>query len=134
MSETKNFLGSGWSFPVNVDSVTGQVEESSGEEKIAQSIQLILRTRKGERIMNPEFGCDLVKYTFAEMNYTVMSEIELEVKKAIILWEPRVIDVEVSCRIDDTMDGVLLIDISYVVRSTNNPYNLVYPFFLTEAV
>jgi phage baseplate assembly protein W len=84
--------------------------------------------------MRPEYGCDLAKYTFAEMNYTVMSEIEIEVKKAIILWEPRVIDVEVICRLDDHTDGLLLIDVSFVVRSTNNPYNLVYPFYLTEAV
>jgi phage baseplate assembly protein W len=133
MGAEKNFLGSGWAFPVSVDSVTGRVGESSGEEKIAQAIQLILQTRKGEQIMRPEFGCDLARYTFAEMNYTVMSEIEIEVKKEIILWEPRVIDVEVTCKMDSETDGLLLIDISYVVRSTNNPYNLVYPFYLNEA-
>jgi hypothetical protein len=133
MGTEKSFLGAGWDFPVDADSVTGRVSENQGEEKIAQAIQIILQTRKGERMMRPEFGCDLSRYTFAEMNYTVMSEIEIEVKKAIILWEPRVIDVEVSCHMDSETDGVLLIDISYVVRSTNNPFNMVYPFYLNEA-
>jgi hypothetical protein len=134
MEKEKKFLGAGWNFPVEVDNVSGRVAESMVEEKISQSIRMILQTRKGERLMRPEFGCDLAKYTFAEMNYTVMSEIELEVKKALILWEPRIIDVEVSCHIDEDMEGVLLIEISYVVRSTNNPYNMVYPFYLTESV
>jgi phage baseplate assembly protein W len=134
MEKEKKFLGAGWNFPVDVDNVSGRVAESLAEEKISQSIRMILQTRRGERVMRPEFGCDLAKYTFAEMNYTVMSEIELEVKKALILWEPRIIDVEVSCHIDEDMEGVLLIEISYVVRSTNNPYNMVYPFYLTESV
>jgi hypothetical protein len=134
MGTEKNFLGAGWDFPVDADRVSGHVNENFGEEKIAQAIRIILQTRKGERLMRPEFGCDLAKYTFAEMNYTVMSELEIEVKKAIVLWEPRVIDVEVSCHMDDETDGLLLIDISYVVRNTNNPYNLVYPFYLNEAV
>jgi hypothetical protein len=134
MEKEKKFLGAGWNFPVEVDNVSGRVAESLAEEKISQSIRMILQTRRGERVMRPEFGCDLAKYTFAEMNYTVMSEIELEVKKALILWEPRIIDVEVSCHIDEDMEGVLLIEISYVVRSTNNPYNMVYPFYLTESV
>ena len=132
MNEQKKFLGTGWSFPVRVDEMTGRVVEASAEEKIAESIKLILQTQRGERIMRPDFGCNLRTYTFSEMNYTTMNEIEQDVRQALVLWEPRITDVDVRCRIATGRDGVLLIEISYVVRSTNNPYNMVYPFYLTE--
>ena len=132
MNEQKKFLGTGWSFPVRVDEMTGRVVEASAEEKIAESIKLILQTQRGERIMRPDFGCNLRTYTFSEMNYTTMNEIEQDVRQALVLWEPRITDIDVRCRIATGRDGVLLIEISYVVRSTNNPYNMVYPFYLTE--
>lgn len=134
MNDQKNFMGIGWAFPVQAEQLTGRVKESGYEENIASCIKIILQTQKGERVMNPEFGCNLQKYAFSQMNYTVMSEIEADIKNALIMWEPRIINVEISCRMDDSDKGVLLIDISYVVRSTNNPFNLVYPFYLNESV
>lgn len=132
MDEKKEFLGTGWEFPVGVNSSTGRVKESSFEENILRSVKVIIQTQKGERIMRPEFGCNLRRYAFSEMNYTVMSEIEQDVREALVLWEPRITDIEVKCRPDSSRDSVLLINISYVVRSTNNPYNMVYPFYLNE--
>lgn len=129
MSEKKDFLGRGWRFPVNVSRVTGRIEESAHEDSIAECIKIILGTSRGERVMRPEFGCGLKGYTFAEMNYTTLSEIEGDVKNALVMWEPRIIDVEVSCHNDG---AVLYVNISYVVRSTNNPFNMVYPFYLNE--
>lgn len=129
MTEKKDFLGRGWQFPVSVSRVNGRIEESVHEDSIAQSIKIILGTSRGERVMRPEFGCGLRSYTFAEMNYTTLSEIEADVKNALVIWEPRIIDVEVNCRSDGS---VLYVNVSYVVRSTNNPFNLVYPFYLNE--
>ena len=129
MSEKKEFLGRGWSFPINVSRVTGRIEESAHEDNIAECIKIILGTSRGERVMRPEFGCGLKSYTFAEMNYTTLNEIEADVKNALVMWEPRITEVEVSCQNDGTM---LYINISYVVRSTNNPFNMVYPFYLNE--
>lgn len=129
MSEKKDFLGRGWKFPVSVSRVTGRIEESAHEDSIAESIKIILGTSRGERVMRPEFGCGLKGYTFAEMNYTTLNEIEGDVKNALVMWEPRIADVEVKCHSDG---AVLYVNISYVVRSTNNPFNMVYPFYLNE--
>ena len=128
----KDFLGRGWGFPVRLNHVSGRVEESAWEQSIADSIQIILRTQPGERVMRPDFGCRLREFVFQEMNYTALSQMEKEVRRALTMWEPRIIDLEVRCRQDTISNGRVLIDISYVVRSTNNPYNLVYPFYLTE--
>lgn len=132
MYNEKAFLGKGWKFPVSVDKISGRISESSYEENIMDSIKIILETQKGERIMRPEFGCNLKSYTFAEINYTVTSAIEEDVMNALIMWEPRIIDINVKCNRVNTVEAVLNIDISYVVRSTNNPYNMVYPFYLNE--
>lgn len=129
MNEKKEFLGRGWKFPVGVSRVTGRIEESSYEDNIAECIKIILGTAQGERVMRPDFGCRLREYTFAEMNYTTLNEIERDVKNALVMWEPRIIDVEVNCHNDG---AVLYVNISYVVRSTNNPFNMVYPFYLNE--
>lgn len=128
----KSFLGRGFRFPVEADPVTGKLETVSYEEDIKQAVYIILMTRKGERVMRPEFGCGIHDFAFGSMDYTSISLMEKSVLEALILWEPRIQDTEVEIRMDEQESGKLLVNISYVVRSTNNPYNLVYPFYINE--
>lgn len=128
------FLGVGVKWPPQVDRMTGRFMTSSYEENIKESIQIILMTRKGERIMRPEFGCGIFQYAFGTMDYTSFSRMEKEVEEALYTWEPRIHEIEVSVSQDEQKDGVLNIGISYVVRATNNPYNLVYPFYINEGL
>lgn len=128
----KSFLGRGFRFPITADSVTGKIETVSYEEDIKQAIYIILMTRKGERVMRPEFGCGIHEFAFGSMDYTTLSLMEKSVTEALILWEPRIRDAEVEIGLDEQDSGRLLVNINYVVRSTNNPYNLVYPFYINE--
>lgn len=113
------------------DPVTGRIRMCNGEDDIAQAVRLILNTRKGERVMNPDFGCRLCDFAFETFSQSVRSEMIEEVKKALILHEPRISDIEVA--IDDTSpEGRIVLDISYVVRATNNRYNMVFPFYIEE--
>ena len=130
----KAFLGTGFGFPIEVDEVTGRFKMSSEEENIRQSIELILMTGKGERIMRPEFGCGLKEYIYETMDYTTLVSIEHEVKEALDKWEPRITDVKVQVTPDSARSNVILIHISYKARITNNPYNMVYPFYLQEGL
>ncbi len=130
-----SFLGNGWSFEVTPDPVTGRIRMCGGEDDIAQSVRLILNTRRGERVMRPDFGCRLCDFAFESFSQSVRSEMIEEVKNALILHEPRISDIEVT--IDDNADdsvneGRIVLDISYVVRATNNQYNLVFPFYIEE--
>lgn len=129
MRQNNEFLGKGWKFPVEVNRVSGAFEDASYEDSIAQSVRIILGTARGERVMRPEFGCGLKSYAFTQMSYTVLSEIERDVQSSLGAWEPRITDIEVKCHADG---AVLYVDVSYVVRSTNSTYNLVYPFYLNE--
>jgi phage baseplate assembly protein W len=125
----KGFLGVGWKFPVTVDETTGRVRTSQYEEDIQEAIRVIMMTRKGERLMRPDFGCGIHDYLFAGMDYSATSRMSLEVQQALTEWEPRITDVEVGV---DTEGGRLMIRVAYVVRATNNLFNMVYPYYLSE--
>lgn len=127
-----DFLGTGFHFPIEVDEVTGRFKMSSGEDNIKESIELILMTAKGERVMRPEFGCGLKQFVYETMDYGVMIQMEHEVKEALERWEPRITDVEVEVSPDTGAENVIQIKISFRARSTNNPYNMVFPFYLQE--
>lgn len=126
------FLGRGFGFPVNVQTATGQFRESAGEEDIRQAIHLILSTRKGERVMRPEFGCDIYNFMFGTMDDTSIHLMEEAVTEALLRWEPRIRDLQVRAAMSGADTGVIEFHIQYVVRSTNSMYNMVYPFFMSE--
>ena len=137
MGDNKNgmeFLGTGFSFPVMPDAATGRFMSSSFEEDIKEAIYIILMTKKGERLMRPDFGCGIHDFAFASLDYTTVSQMEKSIKEALIKWEPRIRDISVEVSQDTPQNGKALISISYVVRSTNNPYNLVFPFFINEGI
>lgn len=127
----KEFLGKGWKFPVNVDA-QGQIAMSEHDQDIQEAIWIILSTPKGERVMRPDFGCGIHQFVFAVMNTTTRSLIENSVREALTLWEPRIELVNVATSGSKIHEGILLISIDYKVRTTNNQFNLVYPFYLTE--
>lgn len=127
-----DFLGRGFGFPVSVRNATGQFKESAGEEDIRQAICIILSTRKGERVMRPEFGCDIYNFMFGTMDDTSVYLMEEAMREALIRWEPRIRDIEVQGQLSQADSGVIEFHIAYVVRSTNSKYNMVYPFYISE--
>ncbi len=131
-NSVKAFLGTGWKFPVGIDKATGRIQMSSNEESIRESIRIIIGTRKGELPMHPDFGCGIQEYAFETADYTTLYAMKTEVEHALIRWEPRITDVYARVSDEQIDEGVLMIDVSYVVRATNNQYNLVYPFYISE--
>lgn len=124
-----NFLGRGWSFPV--DASDGDVDLVEGETDIEQSIRVILSTAPGERVMRPNFGCGIHSYVFEAVDTTRLTLIEDEVRDALVEWEPRIEVLAVDAELADRSTGRLDVDVEYRVRRTNNEFNLVYPFYLT---
>lgn len=129
---SKDFLGRGWKFPIEVDPLTGRIRSVEHEDDIAEAIKIIITTIRGERIMRPDFGSGIESYLFEGNNATTAQMIKNEVLQAIISWEPRVHEVEVEVEPDPHADHRLNITIQYTVRTTNNLYNLVYPYYLYE--
>lgn len=128
----KNFLGKGWKFPVAVDTATGRIAMSEYEQDIKESIWIILSTSKGERVMRPDFGCGIHDYVFASLNTTTINLVQNSVREALTLWEPRIELIKVDVSQEKAHEGKLEVSIDYRVRTTNNRFNLVYPFYVKE--
>lgn len=128
----KEFLGKGLKFPLQVDPRTGKFAMVSQEEDIREAIGIILNTVRGERVMRPGFGSNVIEYTFSAASSSMLQSIAYEVREQLLLQEPRIVDVEVICSEMNRMSGAIVIEVSYTVRSTNNRYNHVYPFYMTE--
>lgn len=127
--DNKDILGTGWSWPVEVDG-RGGISMSRHETDIQQSIRVILGTAKGERRMRPNFGCDVHTLIFAPNNATTWGLAVHYVEEALGWWEPRIEVSGVDCHPDPEDASRLLIDIKYRIKGTNDARNLVYPFFL----
>ncbi len=128
----KEFLGRGWKFPVMADAKTGRISMSEYEQDIKEAIWIILSTAKGERIMRPDFGCGIHDFVFASINIATLTLIENSVRESLTMWEPRIELMDVKISSDEINNGKLMISIDYKVRTTNNRFNLVYPFYLKE--
>ena len=129
-----SFLGVGWKFPIDVDSVTGRIRTVSGDDDVMESIGIILKTCHGERVMRSTFGADINQFVFDSMNDSRIHLLQREIIKAITDWEARVQDVEVDIKTDDADSSRLLCHVSYRVRRTNNLFNQVYPFYINEGI
>jgi hypothetical protein len=105
----------------------------SGVADIRESLRILLGTAQGERIMLPGYGCDLWQSVFRDLTTTLATELKDMVQQAIVLWEPRIDVLSIDVSTDPVQEGVILIDVSYVVRATNTRDNLVYPFATREA-
>ena len=132
MEKGKEFLGRGLKFPLQVDPKTGKFALVEEEEDIRESIGIILRTVRGERVMRPDFGTDVMEYLFAPINDTLQDGISFDLQEDLLYQEPRIRDVEVKVLEPAGPEGSVTVEVSYTVRSTNSRYNHVYPFYVTE--
>jgi uncharacterized protein len=124
-----DFIGNGVAFPLRVGT-SGGLATVSREREIEEAIRIILMTTPGERPMRPEFGCGIHEYVFAPADSTTAGLVAFEVTRALERWEPRIEDIDVDVDVDDVADGMLVVAISYVIRGTNDPRNLVFPFYV----
>ncbi|HVZ40993.1 MAG TPA: GPW/gp25 family protein [Candidatus Kapabacteria bacterium] len=127
----REFLGTGWKFPVRVNA-RGGLSFVSHEQDIEESIWIVLGTAKGERLMEPAFGCGIHNYVFAPNDPSTRGAIAHEVHKSLSEYEPRIIVENVRVESVEGEENRLLIYVDYRVRSSNSKRNMVYPFYLTE--
>ena len=132
MNPDKAFLGRGWGFPPSFDKASKGIVMLEEEKDIESSLEILLSTRLGERIMAPNYGCNLDEMVFEAMNLTLVTYLKDLVEHAILYFEPR-IDLE-NLDVDTSLEaeGILLIKIDYTVRATNSRFNFVYPFYKNE--
>lgn len=128
----KEFLGRGWDFPPSFDKTDQKTVMTSDRQDIEGSLEILLGTRKGERVMRPDYGCNLDEMVFESFNLSMKTYLADMVETAILYHEPRIEPLEI--KIDDSFiyEGRLMIEIDYIIRATNSRFNMVYPFYLEE--
>ena len=127
-----NFLGRGWTFPPTFLKDNGSVEMVSDVNDIVQSMKIILSTRKGERLTNPHFGCAMHDYLFEPINEITVNMITDAIKNALIEYEPRIIIEDINVDFAEQLEGIVNIELNYVVRKINTRHNIVFPFYKIE--
>jgi Bacteriophage baseplate protein W len=123
------FEGHGWRFPIGLDA-SGAIADASEDNKVRQSIEIILRTAPGERVMRPDFGCQIHDLVFDTISGAMVGQVASVVASALATWEPRIDVLSVNPRQDTDDPTRLLIEIQYRLRSTNSRFNLVFPFYV----
>jgi uncharacterized protein len=128
------FLGRGWSFPPTFDRAADGVRMLEGEDDVASSLAILLSTARGERVMVPQYGCNMDELVFEDLDTRMRTLMADKIASAILYHEPRVELERVGVDDDpvEALEGRVLIGVTYRVRETNSRFNFVYPYYRDE--
>ena len=124
-----DFRGSGWRFPI-LPQAGGGLGYVGLDDNVAQSVELLLRTAAGERLMRPEFGTTVPSMVFEADSEQHLFQLEQALLDALRRWEPRVEVDSVQAVPEPAQDGVVKVTVVYRVLRTNTVRNLVFPFYV----
>lgn len=129
MSFTESLIGRGMKYPLQVDP-SGKVSQSLSFDRINQSIQIILDTPKGDRLLMPEFGSRIQYLRFDPLDKILMDKIDQYVREDLREWEKRIIVTRVEFQ--DSPDlrdrNILMVKVHYKLINSDIDGNYVYPF------
>jgi uncharacterized protein len=126
---SQEIIGRGWTFPPQINP-RGGMSLTFETNELAQSIEVILSTGLGERVMRPHFGCRLHELVFAPINIQTLAQARRYVEQALGMWEPRIRVTQVIVSPDPNETSRLLVEIEYEIKTTRDRRSLVYPFYL----
>lgn len=132
ISNNADFLGKGWSFPPTFNRGLRTVEMTEKKEDIECSLQVLLTTTVGERVMQPKYGCNMEELLFEPLDTGTKTLIKDKIKTSILYFEPRIDATKIEINTQNEIEGELLIEIEYVIRATNSRYNFVFPYYKNE--
>jgi phage baseplate assembly protein W len=102
------------------------------EADIASSLEVLLTTTRGERVMLPQYGCNLDELLFESLDTRMKTLMADKVESAILYYEPRIELESVRLNDDQELEGVVLIEVTYRVKTTNSRFNFVFPYYKRE--
>lgn len=132
MTGNNSFLGVGWAFPPEFNKGARDVKTVSESRDIQESLNILLSTFPGERVMQPTYGCELRTMVFETINESTITALKDIIERAILFFEPRITLDEIHLETDAMEHGLLTILLEYTVRETNTRSNMVYPFYFNE--
>lgn len=130
MENAPDFLGTGWAFPPTFENCRTRMV--SGLDDICESLRILLDTRLGERVMQLRYGVQLDELLFEALNTTLITRMKQDLQTAILLYEPRIELEQIRFDLEQQLEGLLRIELIYLVLATNSRFNFVYPFYILE--
>ena len=114
-----------FSFPQIINRTTGKIELSQENKSINECLGILLRTRPGELLGDPEYGCNLITRIFQYNGVIVDTLIIEDILEAVDKYEPRVIITDSDIKIIKNVDSINIY-IQYIIKETGevNSYNL----------
>lgn len=128
----RDFLGRGWSFPPDFTGPATGVAMLEEDLDVASSLQILLSTTPGERVMQPLYGCNMSEFVFESLDTRMMTLMQDKIESAILYYEARVTLENVTLDDSQILEGVVLINLTYQVKSTNSRFNFVFPYYIQE--
>ena len=112
-SKNRKFLGSGWCFPPEFQKNTSSpgVKMVTEEDDIRESLNILLSTRPGERIMRPSYGCGLQLLVFEMISESLITEIKDVIERAILFFETRISIKNIDVDVKDAYEGQIMIQL-----------------------
>ena len=132
-SNLLEIIGTGIAFPLSFTNSrkVGTIRQSNAGERINDSIHIILATRIGERLMNPEFGSRLPELVFEPNDASLKRLLVYYTSDALKRWEKRVEVIRVVILSDYQDDrNQIGVQIEYTIRNSHMRGSYVYPFVL----
>jgi len=103
---------------------------TDGIDHVQEAMIILLRTQLGERVMRPRLGAGVDRYVFEPRTSEVCYRLADDVRRALVIGEPRVIIDEVTATPAGDADERVDVSIVYRIDRHRRPESLVVPFFL----
>ncbi len=127
------FSGMGWCFPPNFKSVESGPSMATDDVLIEQAIHVLLNTLLGERPLHSTYGSRLGDFVFSSVDPFILADVKEEIANAIMINEVRISLKEISFDSQDIYDGIIKIELNYIIKSTNSLGNMVFPYYLDRS-
>jgi uncharacterized protein len=128
----RDFLGRGWSFPPDFSVPATGVAMLAEDADVASSLEILLSTTPGERVMQPLYGCNMSELVFENLDTRMKTLMQDKIESAILYFESRVTLEDVTLDDSRILEGVVLISVIYKLKSTNSRFNFVYPYYIQQ--
>jgi phage baseplate assembly protein W len=132
VSEDYPQVGRGWAFPARWTPGEGgaRVETNDGADHVMEAMVILLRTALGSRVMRPGLGAGVDRYVFEPRTADTCHRLADDVRRALVLGEPRVIVDTVDATPSGSAEDQVDVTIEFRIDRHRRPTSLVVPFYL----
>lgn len=139
ISEDYPQVGVGWAFPPRWSmppAVRGStrgpavVATNDGSQHVKEAMIILLRTLRGSRVMRPGVGAGVDRYVFEPRTAEVCYRLADDVRRALMIGEPRVIVDSVTASPSGEAEDRVDVLIEFRIDRHRRPESLVVPFYV----